>query len=299
MSRHAYCIIAHNDPYCLQTLIDLVDDERNDIFIILDKKTDFKSFVGLRTRKSKLIIPLPQLIDVQWGSLSQIKAELFSFKTSINSGEYEYIHLLSGQDLPLKTQDYIHRYFDSLKKGTNMIGFAQGEFNRHDLANKTDYYYYFINRYKYPILFVRGLFILYRNTMVSVQKLVGFKRRWSLKPYKGCNWVSITSEFAQYLVENEEMILRMFRRVPCADEIYKQTLMMASPFKDTVYNASLDFAGMTRKIDWRRGKPYTWSSHDFDELVTSDALFARKFSSSKDKDIIDRIANYLAQHGTK
>ncbi len=57
MSRHAYCIIAHNDPYCLQSLINTIDDERNDIFLILDKKSDIKDFAGIKTRKSRLITP--------------------------------------------------------------------------------------------------------------------------------------------------------------------------------------------------------------------------------------------------
>lgn len=44
MSRHAYCIIAHNDPYCLQALVNMIDDDRNDIFIILDKKANYRDF---------------------------------------------------------------------------------------------------------------------------------------------------------------------------------------------------------------------------------------------------------------
>lgn len=229
--------------------------------------------------------------------MSQIQAELSAFKTALNHGEYEYLHLLSGQDLPLKNQDYIHRFFDSLKKGTNLVGFAQGEFNEKDLAEKTDYYYFFIGKYWYPLRYVRGIFNKYRSFIVKLQKHVGFKRRWNIRLYKGCNWVSITSEFARYLVDNENLILKMFRWVPCADEIYKQTLMMASPYKDTVYGTALDFAGMTRKIDWTRGKPYTWHSHDYDELINSEALFARKFATATDKNIIDRILQFVINYG--
>jgi len=36
---------------------------------------------------------------------------------ALKQGKYEYLHLLSGQDLPLKDQDYIHGFFNSLKKG--------------------------------------------------------------------------------------------------------------------------------------------------------------------------------------
>ncbi|CAK7080896.1 MAG: hypothetical protein PARBB_03974 [Parabacteroides distasonis] len=38
MSKHAYLIMAHNEPIILNKLLLLIDDERNDIFIHYDKK---------------------------------------------------------------------------------------------------------------------------------------------------------------------------------------------------------------------------------------------------------------------
>lgn len=39
--KHAYLIIAHNEFDLLQKLISVLDDERNDIFIHIDKKVHF------------------------------------------------------------------------------------------------------------------------------------------------------------------------------------------------------------------------------------------------------------------
>lgn len=39
MKKHAYLIIEHKDNFVLETLIELLDDSRNDIFIHIDKKT--------------------------------------------------------------------------------------------------------------------------------------------------------------------------------------------------------------------------------------------------------------------
>jgi len=36
--KHAYMIIAHTNFEQLQTLLDLLDDERNDIYLHIDKK---------------------------------------------------------------------------------------------------------------------------------------------------------------------------------------------------------------------------------------------------------------------
>ena len=55
MEKHAYLIIAHNNFYILEKLLRLLDDERNDIYIHIDKKVnnfDFDYFGDL-CKKSK------------------------------------------------------------------------------------------------------------------------------------------------------------------------------------------------------------------------------------------------------
>ena len=67
-SRHAYCIIAHTDYYCLSRLVELVDDERNDIFLLFDKKSSIRKMSLPETFNSRIFtLPESQLIDIQWG----------------------------------------------------------------------------------------------------------------------------------------------------------------------------------------------------------------------------------------
>ena len=72
---------------------------------------------------------------------------------------------------------------------------------------------------------------------------------------------------------------------------------MASPFKDRIAQTA---EGNARKIDWQRGSPYTWQDKDFEELIGSDRLFARKFSSA-DSHIILHICQHIMgePHGAK
>lgn len=51
MEKHAFLIIAHKLDFTLSTLLSLLDDKRNDIFIHIDKKT---SEVDEATIKSKV-----------------------------------------------------------------------------------------------------------------------------------------------------------------------------------------------------------------------------------------------------
>ncbi|MDE5886618.1 MAG: beta-1,6-N-acetylglucosaminyltransferase [Muribaculaceae bacterium] len=294
MSRHAYLILAHSDPYCLKTLVSLIDDKRNDIFIIPDKKSDSSLYEDIKTVHSDIyILQDNKRIDVRWGSLSLVEAEIEGFRMVIEHGEYKYVHLLSGQDLPLKSQNHIHDYFNSLPPDTNLIGFAQGEFNKRDLENKTNYHHFFLNHYRHPNKLLRGGLKILRQTALNIQKLFNVKRKWEVKVYKGSEWVSITGAFAKHIVLREKEILNLFKGVPCADEMYKQTIIMNSDFKNTVFDIERDFGGDTRLIDWERGKPYVWHDMDFSELINSYALFARKFDSKVDMRIIDRIRKQL------
>ena len=48
-----------------------------------------------------------------------------------------------------------------------------------------------------------------------------------------------------------------------------------------------------RYIDWERGAPYVFRSDDFEDLINSSCLFARKFDSTVDREIIEKIENFL------
>ena len=110
----------------------------------LDKKTDESNFSHIFTKRSKLsYVPLKDRINIRWGDISQEKAELEIFEYALSQNKYQYLHLISGQDLPLQSQDYIHNFFDNLLKGTNLVGIAQSEYNKFDLARRSKYFYFY------------------------------------------------------------------------------------------------------------------------------------------------------------
>lgn len=301
MGKHAYCIIAHNDRYCLERLISLIDDPRNDIFLLIDRKASPRLSEGISTTFSKLtVIPEEEQIDIRWGGLSQVKAELLLFKKVNEKGSYDYLHLLSGMDLPLKTQDHIHNYFGSLTTGTNIVAFSHGKSIEENVAFKTRYRHPFVENQRFRkdgnlIHFLTDFYCKsFRTMAVAMQKVAGIKRKWKgIEIKKGSNWVSITGDFAAHLVKNENSILKKFRGVICADEIFLQTELYNSDFSETVLDFYGEKEGSLRKIDWERGNPYIWRKKDFRELMESEDLFARKFSSDTDKEIIDMIYQQL------
>ena len=107
--KHAYLILVHNDFEILGQLIRAIDDERNDIYIHFDRKV--AHCPDCRTLHAGLMV-LTERIDVRWGDVSVVRAEYALFDAAYRHGGYRYYHLLSGVDMPLKSQDYIHRFFE-------------------------------------------------------------------------------------------------------------------------------------------------------------------------------------------
>ena len=69
----------------------------------------------------------------QWGGYSQIQSELILFQAAWEHG-YEYYHLISGVDLPIKTQDEIHEFSVSTTE-KNLSIFVPKRFGRNPDIN--------------------------------------------------------------------------------------------------------------------------------------------------------------------
>lgn len=296
MKKHAYLIIAHNEPLVFQLLVNSIDDIRNDIFVLIDKKVDINQFKKITVKYSKLY--WSDRISVYWGDLSLIEAELLLLELAHNTGIYSYYHILSGVDLPLKSQDYIHNKLSN--SNYEFVGFT----NDYDAAkDRVLYFHFFVKYFKSKNKLIRGCAKVFHKILIICQKILHIQRKinlnndmskTSLSAYvirKGCNWCSITSGFVNYLLQYKDKILRQFKWTFCSDEIFIQTMLWNSPYRDSInqYNMNDENLMCMREIDWVRGGPYTWRYIDLEYLKHSDRFFARKFSSL-DKDFLTVMA---------
>lgn len=280
--KHAFLIIAHSQYEILKVLVELLDHPNSDIFILIDKKSPLPK--NLICRFSTLHL-LSKRIDIRWGDISQIKAELLLFKTALSFGGYSYYHLLSGVDLPIKPLNYIFDFFKR-NDGKEFVGFEDGE----KWWYKVFYYHLFTRYFKLGGKLGKNIDFIRKYSEIVVNKI------WKRKPdsnivfKKGANWCSVTEAFVKYLISKEKFILKRFKYTMCGDEIFLQTILWNSPFKENIYHLNDEYRSNLREVDWKRGDPYVWgsSSEDFELLKNSDKLFARKFSSQF-SDIINKI----------
>lgn len=286
MKKHAYLVIAHKDDLTFHTLLQMLDDVRNDIYIHMDSKNTYYD-----CSKTEKIIHHSSVYhvartSVTWGGYSQINAELMLLQEATARGKYTYYHLVSGEDLPIKSQDRIHRFFEE-HEGKEFIHFDNETFS---YQSRVKYYYLF-----QEILGRADRFSIYKllnKISLVLQKLVGVDRTKGIQFQKGANWFSITDGFARYICDKKQYVEKVFRNTVCGDEIFVQTLLHNSDFRKNLYHPQYDNSpdAIMRLIDWNRGYPYIFRETDIEEIKASPMLWARKFDCIVDSNIITKVA---------
>lgn len=270
--RHAYLIISYAQPLMLQRLIEALDDERNDIFVHIDKKASFDR-ASLHALRSSL--HTYQAIDARWGDYSLVEVELLLIEAALKQGEYSYLHLLSDSDYPIKSQDYIHAECERLA-GREFIGYARTDNAQKEIYNKVNYYYFFTKKFRENTFIHRA----YKYLYVRAQMLLGVNRGRGIEFKRGSQWCSITGDFAQYVVSQKAAVQKQYHRTYCPDEIFMQTLCWNSHYKESIFSLSDEFEGCRRFINWHGRDIHEISDDCMDRMMSSDRWFARKFSES-------------------
>ena len=294
MHRHAYLILAHEDTLVLRRLLALVDDERNDIFIHIDKNSKDISIENILKCVKKSKVNINRKYRVYWGNNSIALAELELIKQA-SKGQYHYYHILSGADLPIKSKEEIWDFFES-HEGKEFIHFGTKEY-QNDIRCRYNQYHFFSKQLGRKR--DKKFWVDMETYSLAIQRRLHIDRtkKVSYAFYGGANWGSITNNLAQYIVKNIGKYKRSFQFTQNSDELMLQTIVMDSPYMNSVYHLKFDndYQACVRHIDWNRGNPYVFKRNDFTELIQSKNMFARKFDEKVDSDIVEKLYCYLTK----
>lgn len=263
--RHAFLIIAHNEFEVLQHLIDCLDSDRTDIYVHIDKKV--KVLPVLHTNHSKLYV-LNNRIDVRWGHVSQIECELLLFEVALKNGPYHHYHLLSGTHLPLRPLDELLAFYEKHEgeEFMDIWGTCKGRDNI-----KLGRYNFLIRNFKCKSQLRQRIIQFIWTANLKVQKILGIYRNPDEEFLKASQWVSLTQEAIKYLCNYKEQIRQKYRFTLCSDEYFVATELSHAGF--TVFNyKKLLFQ------KWQGESPRVLTEDDYDEIVASGCMYARKFT---------------------
>ena len=233
----------------------------------------------MKTTRSPLFIV--DSISVEWGDISICDAEVILYDAVVKSCcNYARVHLLSGVDLPLKTQQEIHDFFN-IYKDLEFIDLKRNE----NFEKRMKYHYFFFSQSRNSII----LTLLRRMLLLPQIIFVNRLKNCPLQFAYGSNWTSLTLRAVKEIVVVYKKYRKLFLYTSCSDEHFQQMILLS--------NGSFHFSqkGNVRYIDWSQhlSSPKNLTIEDFDSLVNSDCLFARKFDINVDLTIIKKIIDKI------
>nr|WP_121273056.1 beta-1,6-N-acetylglucosaminyltransferase [Pedobacter schmidteae] len=278
--RIAHVIMAHKNPGQLLRLIRRLQHPNFDFYIHLDGKVPMEHFELLQNMDQVSFIQ--NRVNCNWGGNSLFLGIISSLKEVISlHTEYGYINLLSAQDYPLKSPEEIYQFFVK-NYGKNFISFDplkssewwKGAIKRYEKYHFTDFKF-------------KGKHVLEKvlNKIAPLRKLPNLGELYGGSK---STWWSLTHECATYVVNifDKDTELKKFLRFSWGtDEFVLTTLVMNSPYRESTENNN------QRYIDWSEGNPNPklLKISDYDEIINSGMLFARKFDIDIDEKILDKI----------
>jgi hypothetical protein len=272
----AYFILVHRLPEQFKRMFRAIYVPGNQYLVHIDRSSgpelqaDIKAFLAPYQNVSTL-----DAKPAVWGGYSLVDAELRGMAKllKMNSSWTHFINL-SGQDFPLKTQNYINDYL-KLNGDRQFIRAVDQRRVRPETLNRLSHF------------FIEAFGRIFR-TGVRRPAMSG------VTPYIGTQWKVVTRAFCEFACHDKQVKpFRIFyRRSLIADEGFFQTLMMNRGKHGAVINDDL------RTIDWVpdgdvKLRPRTFTKSDAMRLTLSADFFARKFDANEDSVILDHLEQHL------
>ena len=328
-NKIAILILAHKNPRQVCRLIRAMDSQYYDFFIHIDAKCEdlpFKELINRLKLTSKVFF-VQNRVKTYFFDFSLIEATCQCMNMAFYYKRYKYYILLSGQDYPIKSKDYIYEklinnypmcwidMYDVEKavrcgiKWVEHIGYNYVSQNlRRIFLNLLGSRFYFSRYGKCVKLFA----VIYDR----LRTLLGYSPRRMLKSktnYKysaGSHFWMLPDIAVEHVLSCffcDKLLNNIFRHVAAPEESYFQTTLttmddLLVPNAYTQYcsiESEMDNPAL-RLIKWyeesvkTNGHPAIWRLKDFLFITKAKALFARKFDDTIDSKILDRLDEYIS-----
>jgi hypothetical protein len=257
-------------------MISRLAGENVSFVIHVDAIVDDYTFEKLRTQLAPLgVVLYAKRVRSKWGTYNGALAIANCIDTAVlNIKDFDRCILLSGQDYPISNKDKISEFFRN-NVGTEFIEAVPMNLTDAGSVGWSPYYrfrrYHFWlgnRRYKIPIL---------RKTIPE------------LPMYHGSTWWALSRDAIVYIdneIKRNVKLQKFLKSGFLVEEVYLPTLIMSSPFSHMVSGRNTTFD------QWSPASgphPKILEASDFDQLVASPKLFARKFDADLDSRILDML----------
>jgi hypothetical protein len=298
----AVLMLVHKNIEQVERLIKRLKHDDIDIFIHVDKKCKFSPS---DISDSKVIFTKKRF-DVGLFEFSMVDAEMELIRTARQHGQYDYYLLLSGQCYPLMHIDNIYDFL-SQQYPTPFIEIVPTDGSKFEKAFKHVHIlkrfkltsYSFLRQYLPPRAFLvlknlpGGLVAI----ISSIKELFVKSPRARLKkmkqlPYRGPQWwilPDVIIDDIYPLFENKKFCGIISDCFSC-DETFFQTAIMMNPQRAKfILGEKSDYRNKKTFTIFDGGHPTILTEQNYEQLISSNMLFARKFDINVDSKIMDKL----------
>jgi len=283
-----YLVLAHKNPVQLYRLIKALNIDENYFLVHVDAKTAIRPFIKLfENCPPAKIFFCPHRFNISWGCFSMVEATLSLIQYYDKLGiEADYVHLMSGQDYPIQSAENIQRFFLE-NKGKSFLDY---------FTLPTEYWpEKGMNRINYLWGLNTDLAFYYNN--LDYKDLIQPKTSLpeGITPFGGSQWWSLHTDCIRYIAEEcteSNILYNFYRHTLISDEMFFHTFIMNSPLRDTIVNNNL------RYTQWQPNNmhPDTITMSHWEDLITSNKLFARKFDLVPENEVMDKLDKNVGRY---
>ena len=268
--KHAIAMTAYKDFAILQSSTRKLMANGADVFLHIDKKSAYTLGQIEQLRESGCHVV--QRYSIPWAGYDHLRAIVDLLDQIIGNGEqYSYIHIISGQDYPVRRFEDAEELWDGsiYMKTISRDAFPENVESR--IANRSLLHRF--QKYGRPWNVADRLSIF-------VQRALGLQRHGlasGVPLFKGEIWLSLPYLVCKDLLSRDvsRNVLAELKSTYISEEFYFQTIIMNSDHAGRVTNRNL------RYTDWKsgRGRPAFLDETDYEKILASGDVFARKISS--------------------
>ncbi|MFT4153083.1 beta-1,6-N-acetylglucosaminyltransferase [Parafilimonas sp.] len=275
----AFLILGHKNPKQLQMLLHALQHPAFHFYVHIDKKADAGPFQYLSSLFSNVSF-IKKRAKIYWAAFGTIQATLNGFN-EIPLDDYAYVNVISAQDFPLRPASEIYEYILK-RKGTEFITCESIE-DEWPVAPRVKRYH--LINWRIPGRYRLGdllTYILPERKFPVNHTIVG-----------RANWFTLTTKAIQYsldFLKKNPAVIRYYKYCWGADEFIFSTILYNSSFKT---NIAENLVYVKWNADKNIAHPEILTIDDFDELVNSSKLFARKFDIEKEPSILKKLEAYI------
>jgi hypothetical protein len=277
----AILITAYKNEKQLNWLVEHLSKDF-DVYVHIDKRS------SISVKESERV-HLYKKYKSYWGSYNTVLAVLFLLSEASKKNYDRYVQI-TGQDLPIKSNKQIIEFFTNHKDSEFIESFKipSDAWKNGGLDRVTRYWGIEPSKLAGFERFTGTISKLCLRMIYKLPISFLFTRTINFQFYGGSNYMDLTGNCINKILEflnGNKNYLNRFKHTCIPEEIFFQTTIKQVEPETVLENKVL------RYIDWKTGPdfPRTFTLEDYQRIVDSEYLFARKFDNNKDSEIIEKI----------